>query len=106
MSALAHLHMHGLKAESLPGERIAVWPEEAITPSLESWIVHHKPKIISELRRTQPGSLNPWEVFRDGKRLATMLSPCSTHQEAEASARARWPRHSITVRALASNQST
>lgn len=100
MSALAYLHKHGLDAEPLPGERIAVWPEEAITPALEDWIIHHKPEIISELRRAQRGFLIPWEVLKNGKRLATMLTPCSSKAEAEESARSRWPQDSISVQPL------
>ena len=52
MNALAYLHEHGLEAESLPGDRIAVWPGEAITPYLERWIAEHKPEIVSELRKS------------------------------------------------------
>ena len=52
MSALAYLHEHGLQAESLPGDRFAVWPGEAITPALERWIAEHKPEIVSELRKS------------------------------------------------------
>ena len=53
MGAIAYLAGHGLSAESLSDDQIAVWPETSITPEIESWIIQHKPKLIAELRQKQ-----------------------------------------------------
>lgn len=50
MSPLAYLHEHGLNAETIQTDQIAVWPETSITPEIESWIIQHKQELISELR--------------------------------------------------------
>ena len=90
--------MNGLDAENLIGDQIAIWPEEAISPDLEAWIVQHKAELIAELRESRRSTLTPWHVYCDGKPLATMLSPCQTPEEALSSARARWPRKHLTIK--------
>lgn len=95
MTALAYLHENGLDAEPLMGDQIAVWPEGSITPAMERWIIEHKSQLVAELRRD--GTLRPWTVLCDGKPLATMLSPCTTVEEAQESAALRWPGKAITV---------
>lgn len=97
MTALAYLREHGLDAESLMGNRIAVWPEEAITPVLALWIIEHKSELMRELRRTNDSILIPWRVFIDGKCIATMLSPCKTPEDAERCIRHRWPGKNVQI---------
>ncbi|QSP93798.1 hypothetical protein LPB19_11385 [Marinobacter salinisoli] len=47
MNALAYLHEHGLDAENLMGNRIAVCPEDSITPVIETWIIEQKLESIT-----------------------------------------------------------
>lgn len=101
MTALAYLRKHGLDAESLNDDRISVWPEEAITPVLELWILEHKSELIRELRRTNNSPLIPWRLFIDGKFIAIMLSPCNTPKDAKDSARQRWPGKNVQIRSQA-----
>jgi hypothetical protein len=51
MGAIDYLHQHGLNAESLSVNELAVWPEISITPEIESWIIHHKQELIAELQQ-------------------------------------------------------
>jgi len=51
MGAIDYLHLHGLDAENLTGDQIAVWPEISITPEIENWIIQHKQELIAELRQ-------------------------------------------------------
>lgn len=96
MKALAYLREHGLNAENLMGDRIAVWPEEAITPALEHWIIEHKSELIGDLQLTSDAALIPWRLFIDGKCLV-MLSPCKSPEEAKRSAQQRWPGKNVQV---------
>lgn len=98
MTALAYLHEHGLDAENLLGGRIAVWPEEAITPALELWIIEHKSELIAELRRVNKGPLIPWRLIIDGRPTAIMLSPCRTQEEAQNCAQQRWPGKRVQIK--------
>jgi hypothetical protein len=66
MGAIDYLHQHGLNAENLSGDQIAVWPEISITPEIESWIIQHKQELIAELRQQQ----NPDALLAD---IAVML---------------------------------
>jgi hypothetical protein len=66
MGAIDYLHQHGLNAENLSGDQIAVWPEISITPEIESWIIQHKQELIAELRQQQ----NPDALLLD---IAVML---------------------------------
>ncbi|SNC74483.1 hypothetical protein SAMN04487881_2384 [Marinobacter sp. es.048] len=95
MTALAYLRRHGLEAESLTGDRIAVWPEEAITPALELWIIEHKPELVRELQHNDSDPLTPWRIFIDGKCIGIMLSTCTTPEDARNSAQQRWPRKCV-----------
>lgn len=97
MTALAYLRQHGLEAESLTGDRIAVWPEEAITPALELWIIDHKSELMSELRRTDNSRLIAWRLLINGKCVGTMLTPCKTPEDAKFCARQRWPGKDVQV---------
>jgi hypothetical protein len=54
MGALAYLSAHGLDAENMPGNQIAVWPEVSITPEIENWIIQHKQELIAELQHDLP----------------------------------------------------
>lgn len=100
MTALAYLRQHGLEAENLTCGRIAVWPEVAITPSLELWIIEHKSELVSELRHTNNGLLIPWRLFIDGKCVGTMLTPCKTPEDAKFCARQRWPGKDVQVEGM------
>ena len=51
MGAIDYLHLHGLDAENLTDDQIAVWPEISITPEIENWIIQHKQELIAELRQ-------------------------------------------------------
>lgn len=98
MNVLAYLHEHGLDAENLMGNRIAVWPEESITPALETWIIQHKSELIAELRRANDGSLVPWRLFIDGRFIAIFLTRCKTSEDAQQSAQQRWPSQKVQVK--------
>ena len=72
MGALSYLNAHGLNAENLTGDQIAVWPEISITPEIASWIIQHKQELIAELRqeqRTPPAKersqQNPDDLLRE-----------------------------------------
>ncbi len=97
MGAIDYLHSHGLEAETLIGGQVAIWPEEAITPQIEAWIVQNKIDLIKELRLAQKVTLIPWSLYCDGQPFATMLSPCQTRAEALESARMRWRGKNLTV---------
>lgn len=53
MGAIDYLNAHGLNAEPLMDDQIAVWPEESITPAMECWIIEHKVQLATELRRSR-----------------------------------------------------
>ncbi|PFG53112.1 hypothetical protein ATG98_2194 [Marinobacter sp. LV10R520-4] len=64
MGAIDYLHLHGLDADNLTGDQIAVWPEISITPEIENWIIQHKQELITELRqerRIPPANERSWQ---------------------------------------------
>jgi hypothetical protein len=70
MGALAYLSAHGLDAERMPGNQIAVWPELSITPEIENWIIQHKEELIAELRhypapeQSEPDAIGRAEAWK------------------------------------------
>jgi len=98
MGALSYLNARGLDAENLMDGQLAVWPEEAITTTLELWIIEHKSELIEELRSIDESFLMPWSLFIDDTYDVIMLSPCKTAEDAQSSAQQRWPGKSVKIK--------
>lgn len=70
MGALAYLSAHGLDAENMPGNQLAVWPEVSITPEIENWIIQHKQELIAELQhdpapeQSEPDAIGRAEAWK------------------------------------------
>nr|WP_299245360.1 hypothetical protein [uncultured Halomonas sp.] len=94
MAAIDYLKAHELYVEARRDGRITVWPKHNITPQIRAWIKQHKNQLLLELK--PKGSLNVWRIRIDGKP-ATMLSLCSTQDEALQSVRGRWPAAYIEI---------
>ncbi|WP_048306465.1 hypothetical protein [Halomonas sp. PR-M31] len=88
MTAIDYLRERELYAGARRDGRITVWPKHNITPQIRAWIQQHKNQLLLELKPR--GDLNVWRIKIDGKPI-TMLSLCSTQDEALQSARGRWP---------------